>query len=51
MIMVGTSAHRAFAVVTFFLKIGESVIAMQKAFLDHYMLHRKDAVRNSLFNT
>lgn len=41
--MAWTCAHRAFAIETFFLKNGESVIATQRAFRAHFMLHRNDA--------
>ena len=41
--MAWTDKYWVFAVETFF-KAGESVIATQKAFHDHFMLHWNDAV-------
>ena len=40
--MAWTGAHCAFAVEVF--KTGESVIAMNRAFHAHFMLHQNDAI-------
>ena len=48
-LMSWTGAHHTFAVETFFLKTGESVIASLEAFLAHVMLHRNDTVPDRIF--
>ena len=47
--MAWTGAHCVFAVEMF--KTGESVIAMQRVFLAHFMLHWNDAVPDKIFNS
>ena len=48
--MAWTDAQSIFAVEIFF-KIGESVIATQRAFYAHFMLHQNDAVPDRIFNS
>ena len=45
--MAWTGAHHAFAVEMFY-KIGESIIATQRAFCAHFMLHWNDAVQDRI---
>ena len=44
MVMTWTSAHCEFGVETLFFNIGEFLIATQRAFCAHFMLHWNDIV-------